>query len=131
MARATGFTALGHLCELFDTDHQSCFYRRRWPYTGVEFMGAAYIFYYPFSVGHFSPQPLIKPGGIGMKNNIRVERAIKNITQAELAEQVGVSRQTINTIESNKYVPSTVLALKIARVFSKPMEEIFMLEDGD
>ncbi len=66
-----------------------------------------------------------------MKNNIRVERAIKNITQAELAEQVGVSRQTINTIESNKYVPSTVLALKIARVFSKSMEEIFMLEDGD
>ncbi|MDB4901273.1 MAG: transcriptional regulator [Mucilaginibacter sp.] len=66
-----------------------------------------------------------------MKNNIRVERAIKNITQAELAELVAVSRQTINTIESNKYVPSTVLALKIARVFSKPLEEIFMLEDGD
>ena len=66
-----------------------------------------------------------------MKNNIRVERAIKNITQAELAEQVGVSRQTINTIESNKYVPSTVLALKIARAFGKPLEEIFMLEEGD
>ena len=66
-----------------------------------------------------------------MKNNIRVERAIKNITQAELAEQVSVSRQTINTIESNKYVPSTVLALKIAKVFSKPLEEIFILEEGD
>jgi len=66
-----------------------------------------------------------------MKNNIRVERAIKNITQADLAEEAGVSRQTINTIESNKYVPSTVLALKIARVFSKPLEEIFMLEEGD
>lgn len=66
-----------------------------------------------------------------MKNNIRVERAIKNITQADLAEQVGVSRQTINTIESNKYVPSTVLALKISRVFGKPLEEIFMLEDED
>ena len=66
-----------------------------------------------------------------MKNNIRIERAIKNITQAELAEQIGVSRQTINTIESNKYVPSTVLALKIARIFNKPLEEIFMLEDGD
>ena len=66
-----------------------------------------------------------------MKNNIRIERAIKNITQAELAEQVGVSRQTINTIESNKYVPSTVLALKIARIFGKPLEEIFMLEDRD
>ena len=66
-----------------------------------------------------------------MKNNIRVERAIKNITQADLAEQVGVSRQTINTIESNKYIPSTVLALKISRVFGKPLEEVFMLEDGD
>jgi putative transcriptional regulator len=66
-----------------------------------------------------------------MKNNIRVERAIKNITQADLAEQVNVSRQTINSIESNKYIPSTVLALKIAKVFSKPLEEIFMLEDGD
>jgi putative transcriptional regulator len=66
-----------------------------------------------------------------MKNNIRIERAIKNITQAELAERVGVSRQTINTIESNKYVPSTVLALKISRIFGKPLEEIFNLEDTD
>jgi putative transcriptional regulator len=66
-----------------------------------------------------------------MKNNIRIERAIKNITQADLAALINVSRQTINTIESNRYVPSTVLALKIARVFGKPLEEIFMLEDGD
>ncbi|MEZ2335898.1 helix-turn-helix transcriptional regulator [Mucilaginibacter sp. RCC_168] len=66
-----------------------------------------------------------------MKNNIRVERAIKNITQADLADQVGVSRQTINTIESNKYVPSTVLALKIARIFGKPVEEVFILEEED
>lgn len=66
-----------------------------------------------------------------MKNNIRVERAIKNITQAELAELIGVSRQTINTIESNRYVPSTILALKIARVFGKSLEEVFILEDGD
>ena len=66
-----------------------------------------------------------------MKNNIRVERAIKNITQADLAEKVGVSRQTINTIESNKYIPSTLLALKIARVFGKGVEEIFSLEDSD
>ncbi|WP_224746542.1 helix-turn-helix transcriptional regulator [Mucilaginibacter rigui] len=66
-----------------------------------------------------------------MKNTLRVERAIKNITQAELAEAIGVSRQTINTIESNKYVPSTVLALKIARVFNKPVEAIFELEDVD
>jgi putative transcriptional regulator len=66
-----------------------------------------------------------------MKNNIRVERAIKNITQAELAEQVDVSRQTINSIESNKYVPSALLAMKIARVFNKPVETIFMLEESD
>jgi putative transcriptional regulator len=66
-----------------------------------------------------------------MKNNIRVERAIKNITQADLASGVGVSRQTINTIENNKYVPSTILALKIARIFDKPLEEIFILEEDD
>jgi len=66
-----------------------------------------------------------------MKNTLRIERAIKNITQADLADQIGVSRQTINTIESNKYVPSTVLALKIARVFEKPVESIFSLEEGD
>ncbi|WP_431216309.1 helix-turn-helix transcriptional regulator [Puia sp. P3] len=66
-----------------------------------------------------------------MKNTIRIERAVKNITQAELAEQVGVSRQTIHSIESNKYIPSTVLAIKIARIFSKPLESIFILEDGD
>jgi len=66
-----------------------------------------------------------------MKNNLRVERAIMNITQAELAEKVSVSRQTINAIESNKYVPSTVLALKIAAVFTKKVEDIFILEEGD
>jgi putative transcriptional regulator len=66
-----------------------------------------------------------------MKNNIRLERAIKNITQADLAGQVGVSRQTINSIESNKYIPSTLLALRIARVFGKAVEEIFSLEDSD
>ena len=66
-----------------------------------------------------------------MKNNIRVERAIKNITQEELAKQVLVSRQTINAMEANKYVPSTSLALKIARYFGKPVEEIFILEEGD
>jgi len=66
-----------------------------------------------------------------MKNNLRVQRAIKNITQAELADLIQVSRQTINTIESGKYVPSTVLALKMAKVFDKPVEEIFELEQGD
>lgn len=66
-----------------------------------------------------------------MKNSIRVERAIANITQAELAEKTGVSRQTINAIESNKYVPSTTLAIKIARLFSKKVEDIFQLEESD
>ncbi len=66
-----------------------------------------------------------------MKNNIKVERAIKNLTQEELANKVSVSRQTINAMEANKYVPSTVLALKIAKLFSKSVEEIFILEKGD
>jgi putative transcriptional regulator len=94
-------------------------------------MGAAYLFYHSLQVGYLSSEPIFKPGKIVMKNNIRIERAIKNITQAGLAEQIGVSRQTINAIESNKYVPSTVLSLKIARIFNKPLEEIFILEDGD
>lgn len=66
-----------------------------------------------------------------MKNTIRVERAILDITQQDLAQAVGVSRQTINSIEAGKYVPSTVLSLKIARHFSKPLESIFQLEEGD
>ncbi|MCX6323734.1 MAG: helix-turn-helix transcriptional regulator [Sphingobacteriales bacterium] len=66
-----------------------------------------------------------------MKNNIKVERAIKNLTQEELANKVSVSRQTINAMEANKYVPSTVLALKIAKVFTKSVEEIFFLEKSD
>lgn len=66
-----------------------------------------------------------------MKNTIRVERAIKGITQQDLAVAVGVSRQTINSIEAARYVPSTVLALKIARYFGKSVDDIFMLEEGD
>ncbi|MCO6497824.1 MAG: helix-turn-helix transcriptional regulator [Chitinophagaceae bacterium] len=66
-----------------------------------------------------------------MKNNIRVERAILEMTQEQLAEKVAVSRQTIHAIERGKYIPSTVLSLKIARVFKKPVEEIFSLEDSD
>jgi putative transcriptional regulator len=66
-----------------------------------------------------------------MKNNIKVERAILSMTQEELANKVAVSRQTINAMESGKYVPSTILALKIARVFSKPVEDVFVLEKTD
>ncbi len=66
-----------------------------------------------------------------MTNRIKVERAILNLTQEDLANRISVSRQTINAMEANKYVPSTVLALKIARVFNKPVEQIFFLEDED
>lgn len=66
-----------------------------------------------------------------MRNNIKVERAIHQLTQEELAHRVSVSRQTINAMEANKYVPSTVLALKIARVFGKPVEQIFILDEND
>ena len=66
-----------------------------------------------------------------MKNTIRVERAILDITQAALAEKVNVSRQTINTIEAGKYVPSAVLAMKIASIFRKKVEEVFTLEESD
>ena len=66
-----------------------------------------------------------------MKNRSKVERAEKDITQQQLAEAVGVSRQTIVAIEKNRFLPSTPLALKIARYFSKPVESIFILEDND
>lgn len=66
-----------------------------------------------------------------MKNTLKVQRAIKNVTQEKLAEAIGVSRQTINSIEAGKYVPSTLLALKMARYFGKSVEEIFILEEND
>ena len=66
-----------------------------------------------------------------MKNRIRVERAEVRMTQQELAERCGVSRQTINAIEAGKFIPSTVLALKIARTFQNSVEELFSLEAED
>jgi putative transcriptional regulator len=66
-----------------------------------------------------------------MNNSLKVERAKKNYTQADVAEKVNVSRQTINSIEIGKYVPSTLLALKIARVFETTVNSIFQLEDCD
>lgn len=66
-----------------------------------------------------------------MKNYIKIERARHDMTQAALADKINVSRQTIVAIESNKYVPSAILVLKIARLFAKPVEEIFQLEEGD
>lgn len=66
-----------------------------------------------------------------MKNNIKVERAKKNITQGQLASLAKVSRQTINSMELGKYVPSTLLALRLANIFDTTVETIFELEDND
>jgi len=66
-----------------------------------------------------------------MINNIKVERAKKNLTQAELSRLARVSRQTINTIELGKYVPSTVLALRLSKIFGIEVNHIFELEDSD
>lgn len=66
-----------------------------------------------------------------MKNRLKVERAIQDLTQDDLAKLIGVSRQTINSIEKNRYVPSTVLALKLSAVFGKSVNELFTLDEGD
>ena len=66
-----------------------------------------------------------------MKNSLKVERAIKNITQEELAREIGVTRQAINSIELGKFVPSTVLALRLSTYFDKPVNDLFSLEEGD
>ena len=66
-----------------------------------------------------------------VKNRIHVLRAEKRWTQAELAEHLNVSRQTINALETEKYDPSLPLAFSIARLFGRPMEEIFLFEAAD
>jgi len=66
-----------------------------------------------------------------MENTIKVERAILSLTQDDLAKKIGVSRQTINSIEANRYVPSTVLALKLSKLFNKPVNEFFKLSEDD
>jgi putative transcriptional regulator len=66
-----------------------------------------------------------------MKNRIKIERAILNLTQDELANKIGVSRQTISSIEKNRYVPSTVLALRLSLLFKKPVNDFFELEDSE
>lgn len=64
-----------------------------------------------------------------MKNRIRQERAEYNWSQAELAERVGVSRQTIISLETGKYIPSTELALRLSGIFGKTVNELFFLEE--
>ena len=66
-----------------------------------------------------------------MKNSIKVERAIHDMTQQELADRAGVSRQTINAMEKGRYVPSTLLSLRLSAIFGKPVNEIFSLEETD
>jgi putative transcriptional regulator len=64
-----------------------------------------------------------------IRNKLKVYRAMHDWTQEELARRISVTRKTINTIEKGKYVPSTYLALKMARVFRVPVEELFQLND--
>ena len=66
-----------------------------------------------------------------MINTVKVERAIHNLIQEDLAKKIGVSRQTINSIEKNRYVPSTILALKISTAFNKNVNDIFQLDSTD
>jgi putative transcriptional regulator len=64
----------------------------------------------------------------GLQNNIKVQRAMKNITQEELASHIGVTRKTINTIETGKFIPSVILALRLAKYFNIAVEELFIIE---
>ena len=64
-----------------------------------------------------------------MKNRLKVLRAEHNLTQEELAQRVGVSRQAINAIETGKYDPSLPLAIKVGKLFGKPVEEIFLVDE--
>jgi putative transcriptional regulator len=66
-----------------------------------------------------------------MKNTVKEERIKNQLTQIQLAELIGVSRQTIFSIEVNKYVPSVILSLKLAKAFGKKVEDIFKLEKSD
>ncbi len=64
-----------------------------------------------------------------LTNKIKIHRAINNLTQEELAERTGVTRKTINTIENGKFVPSTILALRIAQAFNVRVEDVFQIEE--
>lgn len=66
-----------------------------------------------------------------MKNRLKIERAILDLTQEELANKIGVSRQTISSIEKNRYVPSTVLSLRLSTLFKKPVNDFFELDENE
>ena len=64
-----------------------------------------------------------------IRNSLKVERARKNVTQAALAQVIGVSRQTINSIEKNRYIPSTILALRLSQYFGISVNDLFQLQE--
>ena len=66
----------------------------------------------------------------GLENAMKTLRAEAGLTQAELALQVGVTRKTINTVENGVFIPSALLALKIARALGQPVENVFWFQDG-
>jgi putative transcriptional regulator len=90
------------------------------------------LVWHPGAHGHFVEHridPLFV--AVSMKTRLRVLRAEKEWSQAELAAYVGVARGTINAIETGKYDPSLPLAFKIARVFGKKVEEVFLYEESE
>jgi putative transcriptional regulator len=66
-----------------------------------------------------------------MKNKLKIERAILDLTQEELANKIGVSRQTISSIEKNRYIPSTVLSLRLSHLFGKSVNDFFELDEHE
>jgi putative transcriptional regulator len=66
-----------------------------------------------------------------LRNTLKIERARKDLTQEQLAEMVSVTRKTINTVENGIYIPSTYLALKLAKVLGVSVEALFQLENDD
>ena len=65
-----------------------------------------------------------------LKNKIKIYRAVKGVAQEELAAGIGVTRKTVNTIENGRFVPSAVLAIRMARFFGIPVEELFDLDES-
>lgn len=66
-----------------------------------------------------------------LTNTLKVHRAMKDLTQEELADMVAVTRKTINTIENRKYIPSTYLALKLAEALEASVEDLFQIDSKD
>lgn len=124
---------MGNICQLLYFGTLYSFYKwvRFFTSNDLQYVHA-FVHFYTALLLAATFQVWPEKGGIGeMKNKIRIERAILNITQAELADQLQVSRQTINAIEAGKYSPSLALGLKLAKIFNQKVEDIFELEEGD